>query len=209
MKKYRLLSASAFLMALVVFPAVAQTKPAAAQTRPAAPAASPQTSAPVAESKIALIFSDFFQDPKTGIARINATMNALNREFQPRQTELNQMMQKIQQLQDEITKGQGTLPPKDLQAKVEQLDLMKKDYQRKGEDATANYNKRKQAIFAPVQEDISKALETYAKARGIAVLIDGSAVPLAYAADAIDITRAFINDYNSKNPATAELRPPQ
>ena len=198
---YRLISAAAFLMTLSILPAVAQTKPAATP-------ASPQASAPVPQGKIALIFSDFFQDPKTGIARINVTMNALNREFQPRQTELNQMAQKLQQLQDEITKGQGG-DPKALQAKMDQLDQMKKDYQRKGEDATTSYNKRKTAIFQPVQEDISKALEVYAKAHGIAVLIDGSAVPLAYAADAIDITRAFINDYNSKNPATAELRQPQ
>jgi len=202
MKIYRFISPIAFLVTIAVLPIVAQTRPAATPSSAAA-------SAPVAQSKIALIFSDFFQDPKTGIARINATMNALNREFQPRQTELNQMMQRIQQLQDEITKATNTLPAKDLQAKVDQLDQLKKDYQRKGEDATAAYNKRKQAIFAPVQEDISKALEVYAKAHGIAVLIDGSAVPLAYAADAIDITRAFINDYNSKNPATAELRKPQ
>ena len=188
-------------MALAVLTTVAQTKPAATP-------ATPQTKATVAEGKIALIFSDLFQDPKTGIARINATMGALNREFQPRQTELNQMAQKIQQLQDEIAKA-GTVPPKDLQAKMDLLDQTKKDYQRKGEDATAAYNKRKQAIFAPLQEDISKALEAFAKARGISVLIDGSAVPLAYAADAIDVTRAFINDYNSKNPATAELRQPQ
>ena len=102
-------------------------------------------------------------------------------------------------------------PPdaKVLQAKIDLLDQTKKDYQRKGEDATAAYNRRKQAIFAPIQDDISKALEAYAKAHGIAVLIDGSAVPLAYVADAIDVTRAFINDYNSKNPATAELRQPQ
>lgn len=202
MKIYRLISASAFVMALAFLPTVAQTKPAATP-------AAPQTSTPVPDGKIALIFSDFFQDPKTGIARINATMNALNREFQPRQTELNQMMQKIQQLQDEITKAQqsGT-DPKALQAKMDQLDSLKKEYQRKGEDATAAYNKRKQAIFAPLQEDISKALEAYAKAHGIAVLIDGSAVPLAYAADAIDVTRQFINEYNSKNPATAELRQP-
>jgi outer membrane protein len=204
MKMYRLISACAFLMALAVLPTVAQTRPAAPAT--------PQTITPVAQGKIALIFSDFFKDQKTGIARISATMSALNREFQPRQTELNQMNQRIQQLQDEITKAQQGNPPLDaktLQAKIDLLDQTKKDYQRKGEDATAAYNKRKQAIFAPVQEDISKALEAFAKARGIAVLIDGSAVPLAYAADAIDVTRAFINDYNSKNPATAELRQPQ
>jgi len=199
MKIYRLISVAAMLVTLFVLST-------AAQTRPAATTAAPPTSAPVPEGKIAVIFSDFFQDPKAGIARINATMNALNREFQPRQTELTGMAQKIQQLQDEIAKGQNS-PAKDLQAKVDQLDQLKKDYQRKGEDATAAYNKRKQTIFQPVQEDISKALEVYAKAHGIAVLIDGSAVPLAYSADAIDITRVFINEYNSKNPATAELRP--
>src|ERR1700730_10857094 len=150
MKMYRLISACAFLMALAVLPTVAQTKPAA-------PPATPQTNAPVAAAKIALIFSDFFQDPKTGIARINATMNALNREFQPRQTELNQMTQRIQQLQDEITKaqqGNPQLDAKTLQAKIDLLDQTKKDYQRKGEDATAAYNKQKHATFAPLPDNV-------------------------------------------------------
>ena len=204
MKIYRNIAIGAVLATLVVLPVAAQTRPAAT---PASPAA--QTTNPVPEGKIALIFSDLFQDPKLGIAKITSTMTALNREFQPRQTDLNSMAQRIQALQDEITKGQGTLPPKDLQAKVDQLDQMKKDYQRKGEDAQSAYTKRKQVMFEPVQQDISNALAAYAKSHGIAVLIDGSAVPLAYAADVIDVTRAFIIDYNSKNPATAELRPPQ
>jgi Skp family chaperone for outer membrane proteins len=203
MKTYRLLAAAAFLAACTILPAAAQTKPAAT-------AATPQTSATVADGKIAVIFSDLFQDPKTGIARIAATMSTLNREFQPRQTELNQMAQKIQQLQDEIAKAQqGAVVPKDLQSKIDLLDQTKTDYKRKGEDASAAYNKRKQDIFAPLQEDISKALEAYAKAHGIAVLIDGSAVPFVYTSQSIDVTRAFINEYNSKNPATALLAAPK
>lgn len=198
MKINRLLPAAALLAALTALPICAQTAPA-----------TQSASAPVAQSKIALVFSDLFQDPKAGIARITATMTALNREFQPRQTELNQMAQKLQQLQDEIKAAPSQTDPKVLQGKIDQLDQMKKDYQRKGEDATANYDKRKKEIFLPLQEDISKALEAFARAHGIAVLIDGSAVPLAYAADAIDMTRAFINEYNSKNPATAILNPPK
>jgi len=50
---------------------------------------------------------------------------------------------------------------------------------------------------------------TFAKQRGINVIIDGSQVPLVYAADSIDITRAFINEFNSKNPATASVKTPQ
>ena len=51
--------------------------------------------------------------------------------------------------------------------------------------------------------------EAYAKAHGIAVLIDGSAVPFVYTSDSIDVSRAFINEYNSKNPATALLAAPK
>jgi len=89
------------------------------------------------------------------------------------------------------------------------LDQLKKDFQRKGEDAQAAYNKRRQDMFQPLQDDIGRALEVYAKAHNINVIIDGSQVPLVYAADTLDITRAFINDFNSKNPATASVTPPQ
>jgi Skp family chaperone for outer membrane proteins len=88
---------------------------------------------------------------------------------------------------------------------------LKKDTQRKAEDAQAAYNRRRQELFMPLQEEIGKALEVFAKARGINVIIDGAQVPLLYAADSIDITRAFIADFNSKNPATAatSITPPE
>ena len=73
----------------------------------------------------------------------------------------------------------------------------------------ASYNKRRQDIFAPLQEDIGKALEIFAKAHNITVIIDGTQVPLVYASDSIDITRVFINEFNSKNPATASVTPPE
>jgi Skp family chaperone for outer membrane proteins len=124
---------------------------------------------------------------------------------------LDGMRTRITQLTDEINKLQqaGTpVDPKSVQAKADQLDALKKDYQRKGEDATAAYNKRRTEIFGPLQEDIGKSLEAYAKQRGITVIIDGSQVPVLYAADSIDITRAFIQEYNSKNPATASTAAP-
>jgi Skp family chaperone for outer membrane proteins len=130
----------------------------------------------------------------------------LNREFQPRQTELQGMQTRIGTLQNEVTQAQAAVnvvDPKSIQTKIDQLETLKKDYQRKGEDAQALYNKRRQEMFSPLQEDIGKALEAYAKAHNIHVIIDGSQVPLVYAADALDITRAFINEFNTKNPATA------
>lgn len=201
MKNDRLVFAFVFVLALAV-------SPVWAQTRPAAPAGAPATQATgnIPESKIALIYSDAFLDAKTGIGRFNTLITTLNREFQPRQTELQGMQTRIQTLTNEVSQAQAAatvVDPKSIQAKIDQLETLKKDYQRKGEDAQSSYNKRRQEMFSPLQEDIGKALEVYAKAHNIHVIIDGSQVPLVYAADTLDITRAFINEFNTKNPATA------
>lgn len=202
MKIDRIIVAIAFVAAVAVSPALGQT-------RPAGTAAAPQTSAALPDSKIALIYSDAFLDPKAGIARFTTVLTNLNREFQPRQTELQGIQTKIQQLQDEIEKTKNVAEPRAIQTKVEQLDQLKKDFQRKGEDAQAAYTKRRGEIFAPLEDDIKKGLEAFAKQRGINVIIDGSQVPVVYAADSIDVTRAFITDFNSKNPATASVTPPK
>jgi len=205
MKIDRLVAAVALLATVALSSVSAQQKPAA----PAgAPATASQSTGAVPDSKMALIYSDAFLDPKAGIARFNALLSTLNREFQPRQTELNALQTRMAALQKEVTDTQAVADPKTIQQKTDQLEQLKKDYQRKGEDAEASYNKRRQEIFAPLQEDIGKALEVFAKARGITVIVDGSQVPMVYASDSIDITKAFISDFNSKNPATASVTQP-
>jgi len=157
---------------------------------------------------MAMIYSDAFLDPKNGIARFNSLMGTLNREFQPREAELQTLQTKIEALGKEIDSTQNVADPNAIRVKRDQLAQMNTDYKRKGEDAQAAYAKRRQEIFQPLQQDIGKALEAFAKARGITVIVDGSQVPVVYAADSIDITRAFIADFNSKNPATASVPQP-
>ena len=184
--------------------------------RPAAPAPTPGTTAPAAPaanvqlpvSKMAVIYTDLFLDQKTGIAKFNSVVTKLNGEFQKPKDELTQMQTRATSLETEINKlreapAGAPVDQRSLQAKIDQLDQLKKDIQRRGEDAQASYNRRRQELFLPLQEEIGKALEAFAKARGINVIIDAAQVPLLYAADSIDITRAFIADFNSKNPVTA------
>ena len=171
------------------------------------PATAPQATVAVPDSKMAMIYSDAFLDPKTGIARYNSLLTTLNREFQPRQTDLQGMQTRIQTLTKEIEDTQAVAAPEAIRQKRDQLAQLSTDFKRKGEDAEAAYNKRRQEIFMPLQQDIGKALEAFAKARGITVIVDGSQVPVVYAAEAIDITRAFIAEFNSKNPATASVTP--
>jgi Skp family chaperone for outer membrane proteins len=182
---------------------------ASAQTPGTTPSAPPQTAA-VPRSKIAVIYSGAFQDAKEGITRFSATVTKLNAEFQPVQNELNQTAQRLNALQEEIKKMQGgatPATPQQIQAKIEQFDTQKKAYDRKGEDARLNYQRRRGELLMPLQEDVGKALDVFGKANGITMIIDGTQVPLVYAADAIDITKAFIADYNRRNPATAAATP--
>jgi outer membrane protein len=179
-----------------------------------APAVAQGTGAPagaVTTSKIAVIFSAEFQNPKTGIARFAAAITKLNAEFQKTQDDLTQTAARLRTQQEEITKLQAspTATPAQIQARIEQLDQQKKDYQRKGEDAQAAYQKRRNDLLMPLQEDVGKALDAFAQARGITMVLDGSQVPIVYAIDGIDITKAFIADYNSKNPATASATSPK
>ena len=182
---------------------------ASAQTPGTTPSAPPQT-ATVPRSKIAVIYSADFQDPKAGIARFAATITKLNAEFQPVQTELNQTAQRLNALQEEIKKMQQAATPatpQQLQAKIDQYDEQKKAYERKGEDARANYQRRRTELLLPLQEDVGKAIDAFGKANGITMIIDGTQVPIIYAADTIDITKAFIADYNRRNPATTAATP--
>lgn len=186
-------------------------RPAAQPTpTPTAPAAQPAVNLPV--SKVAVINSAMFLDPKAGITKFNNLVTKLNGEFQKLKDEITQMQQRGQALEGEITKLRdapaGTpIDQRALQTKIDQLEQMKKDMQRKGEDAQLAYDRRRQELFAPLQDELGKALEAFAKARGINVIIDAAAVPLLYAAESIDITRAFITDFNSKNPVAAATTP--
>lgn len=182
-------------------------RPAAQPTPTAAPAA-PAATVQLPTSKMAVIYTDLFLEQKTGIAKFTNLVTKLNGEFQKPKDDLTQMQTRASTLESEITKlreapGGTPIDQRSLQAKIDQLDQLKKDIQRKAEDAQGSYNRRRQELFLPLQEEIGKALEAFAKARGINVIIDGTQVPLLYAADSIDITRAFIAEFNSKNPVTA------
>lgn len=154
-----------------------------------------------------------FLDEKTGINKFTTTLKKLNGEFQRQKDEITQMQTRATALDAEISKLRdapaGTpIDQRSLQGKIDQLEQLKKDIQRKAEDAQLAYNRRQQELFGPIEEEVRRGLEAFAKARGITVIIDAGRVPLLYADTSIDVTRAFIADFNAKNPVTAAATTP-
>lgn len=212
MKVIRATAAVAFFVALTVASVSAQTRPAAGTGTQPRPAATPGPTAPAAvsvpDSKVALIDSSAFADEKQGIAKFVSALKRVNAEFQPRQTELQNLQQQIEKAKSDLQKAAPVQDAKVTQTQQDRIAVMETDFKRKGEDAQAAFNKRLEEVLGPIYEDIGKALDGFAKARGITLILDVTKVQgIVSAADAMDITRAFIAEFNSKNPATASLTP--
>ena len=214
MKVIRATAAVAFFVALTVASVSAQTRPAAGTGTQPRPAATPPPSAPstvsVPDSKVALIDSSAFADEKQGILKFVSALKRVNAEFQPRQTELQNLQQQIDKAKSDLQKAAPVQDANVTRQQQDRIAVMETDLKRKAEDAQIAFNKRLEEVLGPIYEDIGKALDGFAKARGITLILDVTKIQgIVSAADAMDITRAFIAEFNSKNPATASLTPPK
>ncbi|MBV9926529.1 MAG: OmpH family outer membrane protein [Acidobacteria bacterium] len=213
MKAIRKTFFAAALAATAALTASAQTRPAATtpapQPRPAAPTAA-QTAAAIAEGKFAIIDTEAFGDQKEGIQRLVAAFQTVEREFKPRRDELQGLRNRYDGLVKEINDTKAVADQKALQAKADQAEQLKTEIERKQQDGQKALDKRVQDLTGPVYQDIGNALQAYAKARGLSVVFDVSKMQgvVMVVDGGIDITSAFIADYNARNPASTAAAAP-
>ena len=215
MKIIRAIAAIAFFAAISAASVAAQPKPTTTPTPakpggtiPSAPATAGSTTGNVPEAKVALVDTDAFLDEKAGILRLIAAAKKLEAEFQPRRTELQTLQTQVDTMTANLQKAAPVQDPKVSAQQQDAIDAKTRDITRKKEDAQRDYQSRMQALLGPVYDEIGKALDTFAKAHGITMILDVTKVQGIVSADgSLDITKAFITEFNSKNPATASLTP--
>lgn len=192
MKTFRLLAVSAIFAAIFAVSAFAQTT--------------------TTGDKIGLIAWDAFGDPAKGIKKYSAALVALDNEFKPVYTELQGMATKLDALRKEIEGLQKPNPAvpinnATIQTKIDEYGQMERDIKKKQEDAKAKYNSRYSITIGPITNDILKALNEYAAAKGYAVILDGGKLEqadilLGFAPKA-NVTEDFITFYNARPATTA------
>jgi len=203
MKISRAIAAIVFFAAVSASSVLAQVKPAGTPATTA-----PAQSATLPEAKIALVDTDEFLNEKNGITRLVAAAKKVEAEFQPRRTELQGIQAAIDKMTGDLQKAAPVQDPKVSAQQQDAIDQKKKELQRKGEDAQAAYQKRLQEMLGPVYDEIGKALDVFAKARGITLILDVTKIQgIVSASEQLDITKPFISEFNSKNPVTASLNP--
>jgi Skp family chaperone for outer membrane proteins len=201
------LAAVPLLLLVASFSSSAQTRPAATATpTPRAVASQPVASANVVvpATKIAFVDTGMFADEKAGIKRYINAAKSLQREFEPRNLEFTNLQGRLKTLVDEIDRLRkaAVVDPKTIQAKQEEGERLQRDLKYKKEQADADVEKRYKEIVGPVSADIGRALDQYASRNGLTMILDISKLLPAVLTmnPSMDITNAFIADYNSRNP---------
>lgn len=154
----------------------------------------------------------FLEDkPGAGITKFKNAVASVEAEFKTVNDELQQLGAKYNGLAAEINKIRQTpanVPVNQdaLQAKVNEYQDLEVTIKRKQEDAKAKYERRYGQVVGPIYNDIIKAMNEYARAKGYAVILDGARLEDAQILlgfdDKFDVTKDFIAFYNAR-PASA------
>ena len=187
--------------------AMAQTRPTPtplSQPRPTpAPAAA---NIPVPQSKIALIDTTAFGDEKNGIYRYVDATKAVAAEFKPRTDEIQGLESRLNTLANEVDALMKATPVNQqaVQAKQQQGQSLQAEYQTKKAKLDEDLGKRYEQVVSPISRQIGAAIDQFATQRGITMTLDLSKLlpAILTAVPGTDLTQAFINDFNSKNPRT-------
>lgn len=176
------------------------TRPATSQTQ------TPGVDVPVPPSRIALIDTTMFVDEKKGIFRYIDAVKSNQPQFAGANAELVNLQNRINALVEDIRKLRTSPQPdaRAIQAKQEEGTRLQQDWNMKKQRFDEDYSKKYQQVTGPISEQIGKAMDQFARDRGITMTLDFSKLlpAMLTALPAVDVTDAFIADFNRKNPRT-------
>ena len=154
---------------------------------------------PAAPVKVAIIDADAFPDSKAGVKKLLNALAQVDNGLGTIRTNLVTKNGRLQALSQKANAGTIT------QAEVDEANTLKVEIQRLQEDGQKQQEVLTRQYVGPVLNELSTALQAYAKQRGFDMVIDVSKMQnsIMLVNQSLDITDAFIADFNAKNPAGA------
>lgn len=172
-----------------------QVRPTTTQT--------PAADVPVPPSRIALIDTEMFGDEKKGILRYVDAIKSIQPQFVAQNQELQNLQNRMNALAEEIRKlSQAPANERLIQSKREEGGRLRQDFDTKRQRLSEDFEKKLQEVTGPISEQIGKAMDQFARERGITMTLDLSKLlpAMLTAIPAVNVTDAFIADFNRKNP---------
>lgn len=173
----------------------------------ASPGAFAQAADGAMKMKVAIIDSAVFRDE---VLELKAKYEKLATEFAPKARDLESMQNSIANKQ-KVAQENKTLTAQQAQKLGEELELLKKEYNRSLQDSQDLASKRDHTETDDINEKIMKSLEQYCAKRGITHVFDARRLQdtgvVVYAAPTSNITKDFISEYNKANPVQTAANP--
>jgi len=219
MNRTCLIFAALILVSMMGISVSAQPRPQTSGPKPS-PTPLPRPSAtPVAgnvavpESRIALIDTAMFGDEKNGIFIYIDAAKKVELEFRPRTSELENLGNRLNALATEIKtlRQSAVVDQKTIQAKQAEGERLQKEATTKKERLDEDVTTRYRQAISPISNQIGAALDQFARQRGITMTLDMSKLlpAILTALPAVDITLAFIDDFNRSHPRAAPAPAPK
>ncbi|HSK45958.1 MAG TPA: OmpH family outer membrane protein [Candidatus Binatia bacterium] len=168
----------------------------------AAPAASPAATGPV-PTKIGVVnIQQAIQECAEGKKEIDA----LQTRFAPKQVELKQQSDDVENLKKQYQAQAEKLSDEEKGRQAKAIDTKQKALQRNYEDAQAEFQQAEQDVINRIGSKMVSVLEKYSNANGFAVVLDVSnpqTSPVLWATQGTVITKELVDAYDKENPAGA------
>lgn len=171
-----------------------------------------------AATKIGWIDTGGFAAEKGGITKYVNAYKALGNEVKPKTTELEGIQTRLKTIADDLERMRN-LPAnvpfdqKAAAAKQDQGQALQREFEFKKKEYDAFLEKRGGEILGPINMDIGKAIQDFAKTKGYAVILDIDKLGQAGAILALDqtanITNEFIAFYNARPAGAATASVPK
>lgn len=159
------------------------------------------------KTKVAMVDSMIFREE---VLELKARFDKLQGEFAAKGRDLESMQNAIANKQ-KVAQENKTLTLQQAQKLNDEIEQLKKEYNRTLQDTQDLIDKRTKAETDDVYEKIGKSLEQYCSKYGIATLFDARRLQetgvVVYFVPPANITRDFITEYNKANPVQTAANP--
>lgn len=127
----------------------------------------------------------------------------LQKKYQPRETEITQRQQDVQNLRQQLQKQMTTLSAAEQRQMSHELQEKETVLRRLEQDAQSSFQYDRNTLMQELGQKMVKVISEYASTHGFALVIDGGQVPVYYAAKGVNITPEIVKLYDGKYPVSA------
>jgi outer membrane protein len=199
------------LLAIAVtfaFSALAQTgsaaTPSSPAATPAAPSATPATTGSSTGTKVGAIN---IQEAIFGSNEGQRDLQALQKKFEPKQSELKGQNDELEGLKKQLTAQQDKLNEEALATLKKQIEGKQKVFDRSVQDAQEDFGNQNQEIATRILQKMAPMIVKYSQDNGFGMIVDTSKPwpqsNVLWWGETIDITKAVVDAYNVQSGVAA------